>query len=138
MPTFTQIVRNYRTTFKGETRGFKHRLYRSKALNHRPQLKGQCIRVYTTKPKKPNSSQRKITKVRLSTKRKALVCIPGRGHNLQAYSVVLIRGGRPRDIPGVHYYAMRGKYSFTGKEVFSRTGGRSKHGIKHPRNQKSY
>jgi len=103
---------------------------------HRPHLKGQCIRVYTRKPKKPNSSQRKIAKVKLSTKRKTLIKIPGRGHNLQPFSIVLVRGGRPRDIPGVHCYAIRGKFSFISNETFERSSARSKHGKKNPRKKK--
>jgi len=135
MITLTQLIKRNRSSRRTKTRMRKHHFCRSKALHNRPQLKGFCTRVYTTKPKKPNSSQRKVAKVRLSIKRHVLICIPGMGHNLQNYSVVLIRGGRPRDIPGVHYYAIRGKFSFIFREKFERSSARSKHGLKHNKNR---
>lgn len=97
-----------------------------------PQKKGLCRRVYTTKPKKPNSAIRKVAKVVLSTKKSIIVGIPGHGHNLQEYSIVLIRGGKVKDVPGVHYKAIRGKYDFSNVEFIDRFNRRSKFGIKNP------
>jgi small subunit ribosomal protein S12 len=88
------------------------------------------MKVYTTKPKKPNSAIRKVAKVRLSTGRSIIVYIPGQGHNLQQHSVVLIRGGRVPDLPGVRYHILRGKYDFLPKERFDRFARRSKFSIK--------
>jgi len=102
----------------------------SRNLNGRPQLRAVCLKVYTTKPKKPNSAIRKIAKVRLSTGKRTIVYLPGQGHALQEHSVLLIRGGRVPDLPGVHYHAIRGKYDFTTKENFNRAKRRSKFGIK--------
>jgi small subunit ribosomal protein S12 len=98
-----------------------------------PQLKGVCLKVYTTKPKKPNSAIRKVAKVRLSTGRKILAYIPGFGHNLAEHSIVLIRAGRVRDVPGMHYKIMRNKHDFTMQELIVRTAGRSKYGIGSPK-----
>jgi len=89
--------------------------------------------VYTTSPKKPNSSVRKITKVRLSTGKRILAAIPGQGHSLQQHSTVLVRGGRCRDIPGIHYKLVRGKYDFITSETILRSQKRSKYGLKKPR-----
>jgi len=105
-------------------------------LKQCPQKRGQCVRVGTIKPKKPNSSQRKLAKVRLTTKKYVLAAIPGQQHNLQEYSSVLIRGGRVRDLPGVHYKIIRGVYDFQGKESILRTQGRSKYGLKKLRKEK--
>jgi len=102
----------------------------SSSLLGRPHLRAVVLKVYTTKPKKPNSAIRKVAKVLLSTGTKKIVYIPGCGHNLQEHSVVLIRGGRVRDLPGVHYHAIRGKIDFSSKENFDRHKRRSKFGIK--------
>jgi small subunit ribosomal protein S12 len=107
----------------------KHYNVSSKLLG-RPHLRGTVLRVYTTKPKKPNSAIRKVAKVRLSTGRRTIVYIPGSGHNLQEHSSVLVRGGRVPDLPGVHYHAIRGKFDFSVKQSFSRHNRRSKFGIK--------
>jgi small subunit ribosomal protein S12 len=106
---------------------------RSPALLAAPQKKGVCVKVYTTKPKKPNSAIRKVAKVRLSTGRSLIVYVPGQGHNLQQHSVVLIRGGRVPDLPGVLYHILRGKYDFVGKERFERSARRSKFSVKKPK-----
>ena len=108
----------------------KNRLYKAPALEGSPQKKGVCRKVYTVKPKKPNSATRKVAKVQLSTKRAIILAVPGQGHTLQEYSVVMVRGCRVRDLPGVHYKAMRGKYDFTMPETFKRKSRRSKFGIK--------
>lgn len=105
----------------------------AKILNKCPQLKGVCIKVYTTKPKKPNSAIRKVAKIRLSNGREKIVYIPGQGHNLQQHSVVMVRGGRVRDLPGVHQKLIRGKYDFTGPETIRRTKKRSKYSLSKPR-----
>jgi len=101
-------------------------------MKGRPQLKGVCLKVYTTKPKKPNSAIRKVAKVRLSIGKSVIAYIPGQGHNLQEHSVVLIRGGRVKDLPGVQYHIIRGKYDFTSTETFARSNRRSKFGVKQP------
>jgi len=98
-------------------------------LERCPQKKGVCLKVTTMKPKKPNSAIRKIAKVRLTTGKDVLCYIPGQGHRLQKHSVVLVRGGRVPDLPGVHYHAVRGKYDFIGPETFLRKAGRSKYGL---------
>lgn len=98
------------------------------ALKKNPQLKGVCVKVYIRTPKKPNSAQRKVAKIRLSTRQKVEAYIPGEGHNLQEYSVVLMRGGRVPDLPGVKYHLVRGKYDFKG--VKNRKQSRSKYGTK--------
>lgn len=99
------------------------------ALQGCPQRKGICFKVTIMKPKKPNSAIRKIAKVRLSTRRKVVVYIPGIGHNLQEHASILVRGGRVRDLPGLHYKAVKGKYDFSWKEYFLRQQSRSKYGI---------
>lgn len=103
---------------------------RSGRLRKNPQLRGVCLKVYTTTPKKPNSAIRKIAKVKLSNRINTLVYIPGQGHNLQQHSVVIVRGGKIPDLPGVLYRLIRGKYDFLAKENFSRMTNRSKYGIK--------
>lgn len=103
---------------------------RSGRLRANPQLRGVCLKVYTTTPKKPNSAIRKIAKVKLSNRVNTLVYIPGQGHNLQQHSVVLVRGGKVPDLPGVLFKIIRGKYDFLSKETFSRKTNRSKYGIK--------
>ncbi|MEK0419585.1 MAG: hypothetical protein RIQ65_278 [Pseudomonadota bacterium] len=93
-----------------------------------PQKKGVCVKVFIRTPKKPNSAQRKVVKVKLSTKKRVEAYIPGEGHNLQEYSVVLMRGGRVKDLPGVKYHLIRGKFDFHG--VKNRKTARSKYGVK--------
>jgi len=105
-----------------------------------PQKKGVCVKVYITKPKKPNSALRKVAKVALGRtfrSKKVLVSIPGQGHSLQKFSTVLVRGGRVRDIPGVRYRLMRGKEDFTSPETFARKQRRSFYGIKKPEQEYS-
>lgn len=97
-----------------------------------PHKKAVCLKVYTIKPKKPNSAIRKIAKVKLSTGFKTLIYLPGQGHSLQQHSVVLVRGGRVPDSPGILYHAVRGKYDFTYKESFDRHTNRSKYGTPKP------
>lgn len=132
MPTFNQLC----TRKKSSLRTAKHHYALTKHLKKCPQKKAICVRVYTTKPKKPNSANRKIAKVAIGPNlqaKKVLVSIPGQGHNLQKFSVVLIRGGRVRDIPGVHYRILRGKCDFDGKENFIRAERRSFYGVKKPK-----
>ena len=100
----------------------------TKALLQCPQKKGVCMKVYTRTPKKPNSALRKVAKVRLSYGKKVEAYIPGEGHNLQDYSVVLMRGGRVKDLPGVKYHLIRGKYDFQG--VKKRKTARSRYGVR--------
>ena len=104
-----------------------------KALNSNPQLKGVCIRVFTRKPKKPNSAQRKLAKVKLSNGMIIDVYIPGEGHNLQEHGVVLVRGGRVKDLPGIRYKCIRGKYDLNG--LSKRRNARSKYGAKKPKKE---
>lgn len=121
MVTINQLVKGCRTR--------KSRHFHSVALLHCPHKKGVCVKVYTTKPKKPNSAIRKVAKVKLTTGKSIVVYLPGQGHNLQQHSVVLVRGGRVPDLPGVLYHAVRGKYDFSSKESFDRKTNRSKYGI---------
>ena len=123
MPTINQLVRM----------GRKKRVEKSAspALKKCPQRRGVCTRVYTTTPKKPNSSLRKVARVRLTNGMEVTSYIPGEGHNLQEHSVVLIRGGRVKDLPGVRYHIIRGKLDATG--VDDRRQGRSKYGAKRPK-----
>jgi small subunit ribosomal protein S12 len=113
---------------------FKIKIY-SKILKKCPQKKGICTKVYTTSPKKPNSAVRKVTKIFITShKISTIVGIPGQGHKLQEFSVVLIKGGRVNDVPGVKFKAIRGKYDFNWAETFFRKKRRSKYGI--PKNLK--
>lgn len=122
MSTLNQISKNKRIKQKKKSL--------TNFLNKNPQKKGICVRVYTTKPKKPHSGIRKIAKLFLpSRKRHVLAYIPGQGHNLSAHSVVLIRGGRVRDIPGMHAKMYRNKYDFVCAEPFVRKRRRSKYGL---------
>jgi small subunit ribosomal protein S12 len=123
MPTINQLVRNRRQA--------KRRKSKSPALVSCPQKRGVCTRVYTQTPKKPNSALRKVARVRLTTGMEVTSYIPGIGHNLQEHSVVLIRGGRVKDLPGVRYHIVRGKLEATG--VQGRNQGRSKYGAKKPK-----
>jgi small subunit ribosomal protein S12 len=108
----------------------KKKFFKNKtpALKSKPQVKGICIKTYNRTPKKPNSALRKVAKVKLSTGKKVECYIPGEGHNLQQYSVVLVRGGRVPDLPGVKYHIIRGKYDLSG--VKNRKTSRSKYGAK--------
>ncbi|MEO0197270.1 MAG: 30S ribosomal protein S12 [candidate division WOR-3 bacterium] len=126
MPTINQLVRNPRKP--------KNRKSKAPALEGNPQKRGVCIRVYTTTPKKPNSALRKVAKVRLSNGREIIAYIPGEGHNLQEHSVVLVRGGRVKDLPGVKYHIVRGVYDAAGVE--KRRNSRSKYGTKKPKEEK--
>ena len=120
MPTIQQLVRSRRIQIKKKTK--------SPALVNCPQRRGVCTRVYTTTPKKPNSAIRKVARVRLTSGFEVTAYIPGIGHNLQEHSVVLIRGGRVKDLPGIKYHLVRGKLDFTG--LASRKSSRSKYGTK--------
>lgn len=120
MPTTNQLVRLGREKVKRRTA--------SPALDGCPQKRGVCIRVYTTTPKKPNSALRKVARVRLTNGNEITVYIPGEGHNLQEHSVVLVRGGRVKDLPGVRYHIIRGALDTGG--VQGRQKGRSKYGTK--------
>tara|TARA_B100000795_G_C22641580_1_gene376692 strand:+ start:313 stop:762 length:450 start_codon:yes stop_codon:yes gene_type:complete len=123
MPTVEQLKRNSRV---------KKRSYsKSPGLEKSPQRKGVCIKVYTKTPKKPNSAVRKIARVKLADKQEFTAYIPGEGHNLQEHSVVLVRGGRAKDLPGVRYHLVRGKYDLQG--VQNRFQRRSKYGAKKPK-----
>lgn len=124
MPTINQLVR------KGRKQVVK--LSKSRALDRCPQKRGVCTRVYTTTPKKPNSALRKVAKVRLSNGLEVIAYIPGEGHNLQEHSIVLIRGGRVKDLPGVRYTIVRGTLDTAG--VSDRRQSRSKYGAKRPKN----
>ena len=123
MPTINQLVRNRRVA--------KRRRSKSPALRQCPQKRGVCTRVYTQTPKKPNSALRKVARVRLTTGMEITSYIPGVGHNLQEHSVVLVRGGRVKDLPGVRYHIIRGKLEAHG--VQDRKQGRSKYGAKRPK-----
>ncbi len=123
MPTIQQLIR----------KGRKHVAKKSKspALNSSPQKRGVCVRVYTTTPKKPNSAMRKVARVRLTNGKEVNAYIPGEGHNLQEHSIVLVRGGRIKDLPGVRYHIVRGTLDTQG--VDDRTQRRSKYGTKKPK-----
>ena len=123
MPTINQLVR------KGRKKVVKKD--KSPALDRCPQRRGVCVRVYTTTPKKPNSALRKVARVRLTNGMEVTSYIPGVGHNLQEHSVVLIRGGRVKDLPGVRYHMVRGVLDTAG--VQDRKQGRSKYGTKKPK-----
>ena len=120
MPTISQLVRNERKKITDKTK--------SPALTACPQRRGVCTRVYTTTPKKPNSAMRKVARVRLTNGFEVTTYIPGIGHNLQEHSVVLIRGGRVKDLPGVRYHIIRGTLDTAG--VANRNKSRSKYGAK--------
>lgn len=122
MLTLNQLAKYGRVRKKSFTR--------STLLNKNPQKKGTCIKVYTTKPKKPNSATRKIVKVILNNKKNLRAYVPGQGHSLQKHSVVLIRGGRVKDLPGIQYHLIRGKYDFITNEVFERKQRRSKFSVR--------
>jgi small subunit ribosomal protein S12 len=123
VPTINQLIKSERIVQKNQTK--------SPALTSCPQRRGVCTRVYTTTPKKPNSALRKVARVRLSNGYEVTSYIPGIGHNLQEHSVVLIRGGRVKDLPGVRYHIIRGVLDLQG--VNGRLRGRSKYGTKRPK-----
>ncbi len=123
MPTINQLVRKARERVKKGTS--------APALKGAPQKRGVCLRVYTATPKKPNSALRKVARVRLTNGMEVTAYIPGEGHNLQEHSVVLIRGGRVKDLPGVRYHIIRGTLDTIG--VQDRRRGRSKYGTKRPK-----
>lgn len=123
MPTINQLVRKGRVVVKSKNK--------APALEACPQKRGVCTRVYTTTPKKPNSALRKVARVRLTNGIEVTAYIPGEGHNLQEHSIVLIRGGRVKDLPGVRYHIIRGTLDTSGVE--DRKKGRSKYGTKKPK-----
>lgn len=123
MPTIQQLIRKGRTKL----------VYKSKstALGSCPQRRGVCLRVYTTTPKKPNSAMRKVARVRMTNGKEVNAYIPGEGHNLQEHSIVMVRGGRVKDLPGVRYHIIRGALDTSGVE--NRHQSRSKYGAKRPK-----
>lgn len=123
MPTISQLVRHGRVRVLSKTK--------SPALQQCPQKRGVCVRVFTQTPKKPNSALRKVARVRLTNGIEVTSYIPGEGHNLQEHSLVLIRGGRVKDLPGVRYHVVRGTLDTVG--VSDRRQGRSKYGAKRPK-----
>ena len=123
MPTINQLIRKGRKQIQKKTN--------TPALKRAPQKRGVCTRVYTSTPKKPNSALRKVARVRLTTGMEVTAYIPGIGHNLQEHSVVLVRGGRVKDLPGVRYHIVRGTLDTLGVE--DRKQGRSKYGAKKPK-----
>ncbi|MCX6827340.1 MAG: 30S ribosomal protein S12 [candidate division Zixibacteria bacterium] len=123
MPTISQLIRKGRRMVVSKTT--------TPALKESPQKRGVCTRVYTSTPKKPNSALRKVARVRLTNKMEVTAYIPGEGHNLQEHSIVLIRGGRVKDLPGVRYHIIRGTMDASG--VSDRTQSRSKYGTKRPK-----
>lgn len=123
MPTIQQLVRKGRVALEEKSK--------SPALDNCPQRRGVCTRVYTTTPKKPNSAMRKVARVRLSNGKEVNAYIPGEGHNLQEHSIVLVRGGRVKDLPGVRYHTVRGALDCAG--VNDRRQARSKYGAKRPK-----
>jgi small subunit ribosomal protein S12 len=123
VPTIAQLVRRGREKVESKTK--------SPALMNCPQQRGVCVRVYTTTPKKPNSALRKVARVRLMNGLEVTAYIPGVGHNLQEHSIVMIRGGRVKDLPGVRYHIIRGTLDTMG--VTDRRQGRSKYGSKRPK-----
>ena len=126
MPTIQQLVRNGRTVIEIKSK--------SRALDACPQRRGVCVRVYTTTPKKPNSAMRKVARVRLTNQKEVNAYIPGEGHNLQEHSIVLVRGGRVKDLPGVRYHILRGALDTAG--VDGRKKSRSLYGAKRPKTAK--
>lgn len=123
MPTISQLIRKGRQSMENRSK--------SPALHECPQRRGVCTRVFTTTPKKPNSALRKVARVRLSNHMEVNAYIPGEGHNLQEHSIVLIRGGRVKDVPGVRYHIIRGALDTQG--VTDRKRSRSKYGVKRPK-----
>ncbi len=123
MPTIQQLVRKGRKTITKKSK--------SAALQASPQKRGVCVRVYVTSPKKPNSAMRKVARVRLTNGNEVNAYIPGEGHNLQEHSIVLVRGGRVKDLPGVRYHIIRGALDTAGVE--GRKQRRSKYGAKRPK-----
>lgn len=123
MPTINQLVRKGRKVILSESK--------APAMQNCPQKRGVCTRVYTTTPKKPNSALRKVARVRLTNGIEVTAYIPGEGHNLQEHSIVMIRGGRVKDLPGVRYHILRGTLDTSGVE--DRKQGRSKYGTKKPK-----
>lgn len=123
MPTIQQLVRKGRVKIQDKSK--------APALDACPQRRGVCVRVYTTTPKKPNSAMRKVARVRLTNGKEVNAYIPGEGHNLQEHSIVMIRGGRVKDLPGVRYHLVRGTLDAAG--VAERKQGRSKYGTKRPK-----
>jgi len=123
VPTVSQLVRRGRRMVEKKSQ--------SRALQESPQKRGVCTRVFTTTPKKPNSALRKVARVRLTNGIEVTAYIPGIGHNLQEHSVVLVRGGRVKDLPGVRYHIIRGTLDAAG--VQDRMQGRSKYGVKKPK-----
>ena len=123
MPTIQQLVRKGRTKIQDKSK--------APALDACPQRRGVCVRVYTTTPKKPNSAMRKVARVRLTNGKEVNAYIPGEGHNLQEHSIVLIRGGRVKDLPGVRYHLVRGTLDAAG--VNGRLQSRCKYGAKRPK-----
>lgn len=126
MPTIQQLVRKGRKTITAKSK--------SLALDSCPQKRGVCTRVYTTTPRKPNSAMRKVARVRLSNSKEVNAYIPGEGHNLQEHSIVMVRGGRVKDLPGVRYHIIRGTLDTAG--VANRGQQRSKYGAKKPKAKK--
>ena len=123
MPTINQLIKKGRLRSRSKTK--------SPALKGSPQRRGVCVRVYTTTPKKPNSALRKVARVRLTNGIEVTSYIPGVGHNLQEHSIVLVRGGKVKDLPGVRYHIVRGALDTVG--VSGRKQGRSKYGAKTPK-----
>jgi small subunit ribosomal protein S12 len=123
MPTIQQLVRKGRSKIKYKSK--------SPALDSCPQKRGVCVRVYTTTPKKPNSAMRKVARVRMTNAKEVNAYIPGEGHNLQEHSIVMVRGGRVKDLPGVRYHVIRGALDTSGVE--GRNQSRSKYGTKRPK-----
>nr|YP_009115962.1 ribosomal protein S12 [Campanula takesimana]YP_009116023.1 ribosomal protein S12 [Campanula takesimana]YP_009338018.1 ribosomal protein S12 [Campanula punctata]YP_009338079.1 ribosomal protein S12 [Campanula punctata]AJD00870.1 ribosomal protein S12 [Campanula takesimana]AJD00871.1 ribosomal protein S12 [Campanula takesimana]AMR74037.1 ribosomal protein S12 [Campanula punctata]AMR74038.1 ribosomal protein S12 [Campanula punctata]QOL12337.1 ribosomal protein S12 [Campanula takesimana] len=123
MPTINQLIRNTRQPIRNVTK--------SPALKRCPQRRGTCTRLYTINPKKPNSALRKVARVRLTSGFEITAYIPGIGHSLQEHSVVLVRGGRVKDLPGVRYHIVRG--TLDAEKVKDRQQGRSKYGVKKPK-----
>jgi len=123
MPTIQQLIRKGRKKITKKSK--------SPALEGNPQRRGVCVRVYTTTPKKPNSAMRKVARVRLTTGKEVNAYIPGEGHNLQEHSIVLVRGGRVKDLPGVRYHIVRGTLDAEG--VDGRNQRRSKYGTNRPK-----
>ena len=123
MPTVNQLIKHGRSKTEFKTK--------APALNSCPQRRGVCTRVYTTTPKKPNSALRKVARVKLTSKMEVTAYIPGVGHNLQEHSIVLVRGGRVKDLPGVRYHIIRGALDPSGVE--NRKQGRSLYGVKRPK-----